>query len=157
MSSQNLVYNEFREDTFFVKQDNKLDGISYGVARITKKHLKTLIQCVNLIVMKYRFRHSKLHIRLEHILLPRLIEIKFITNINKIEKFGIEISKSNQTDILLGLDSFRIQRLLSKRGIEFIEQRRIVIILRGIKFTEFISKIGDYKNESPFEMNYEKD
>ena len=157
MSSQNLVYNDFNDDTFFVKQDNKLDGISYGVARMTKKHLKTLIQCVKLIVVKYRFRHSKLHIRLEHILLPRLYEIKYITNINKIDKLGIEISKSNQTDILLGLDSFRIQRLLSKKGIEFIDQRRIVIILKEIKFTEFKSRIGDYENGSPFEMNYEKD
>jgi len=57
---------------------------------------------------------------LENILLLRLYEIKDVLDTDKSlpNNLGIELSKLNQEDILYGLGSISIQKLLRERGYE---------------------------------------
>ena len=87
------------------------------MVRIKKQQLKGIVTCVDLTVAAYPIPRS-LRERLENILLPRLYEIKDVLDTNKFlpDNLGIELSKLNQEDVLYGLDSTSIQKLLRERG-----------------------------------------
>lgn len=119
MSPKNLKYNYYEGDIFFINKDQKIEGMLYAVARMNKQQLKGLVECVDLTVAAYPIPRN-LRERLENILLPRLYEIKDVLDTDKSlpNNLGIELSKLNQEDILYGLDSTSIQKLLIERGYE---------------------------------------
>ncbi len=119
MSLKNLKYNYYEGDVFFINKDQKIEGMPYAVARMNKQQLKGIIECVDLTVAAYPIPRN-LRERLENVLLPRLYEIKDVLDIDKSlpNNLGIELSKLNQEDILYGLDSTSIQKLLRERGYE---------------------------------------
>lgn len=116
MSPKNLKYNYYEGDIFFIKKDQKIEGMLYAVARMNKKQLKGIVECVDLTVAAYPIPRN-LRERLENILLPRLYEIKDVLDTDKSlpNNLGIELSKLNQEDIFYGLDSTSIQKLLIER------------------------------------------
>ena len=119
MSPKNLKYNYYEGDIFFINKDQKIEGMLYAVARMNKRQLKGIVECVDLIVAAYPIPRN-LRERLENILLPRLYEIKDVLDTDKSlpNNLGIELSKLNQEDIFYGLDSTSIQKLLIERGYE---------------------------------------
>ena len=119
MSPKNLKYNYYEGDIFFINKDQKIEGMRYAVARMNKQQLKGIVECVDLTVAAYPIPRN-LRERLENILLPRLYEIKDVLDTDKSlpNNLGIELSKLNQEDILYGLDSMSIQKLLIERGYE---------------------------------------
>ena len=119
MSPKNLKYNYYEGDIFFINKDQKIEGMPYAVARLNKKQLKGIVECVDLTVAAYPIPRN-LRERLENILLPRLYEIKDVLDTDKSlpNNLGIELSKLNQEDIFYGLDSTSIQKLLIERGYE---------------------------------------
>ncbi|MBA7543607.1 hypothetical protein ES705_35941 [subsurface metagenome] len=119
MSPKNLKYNYYEGDIFFINKDQKIEGMLYAVARMNKQQLKGIVECVDLTVAAYPIPRN-LRERLENILLPRLYEIKDVLDTDKSipNNLGIELSKLNQEDILYGLDSTSIQKLLIERGYE---------------------------------------
>jgi len=119
MSLKNLKYNYYEGDIFFINKDQKIEGMLYAVARVNKQQLKGIVECVDLTVTAYPIPRN-LRERLENILLPRLYEIKDALDTDKSlpNNLGIELSKLNQEDILYGLDSTSIQKLLIERGYE---------------------------------------
>ena len=119
MSPKNLKYNYYEGDIFFINKDQKIEGMRYAVARMNKQQLKGIVECVDLTVAAYPIPRN-LRERLENILLPRLYEIKDVLDTDKSlpNNLGIELSKLNQEDILYGLDSTSIQKLLIERGYE---------------------------------------
>jgi len=130
MSLKNLNYNYYEGDIFFIKKDQKLEGMKYAVARMTKQQIKGIVECVDLTVAAYPIPRN-LRERLENILLPRLFEIKDVLDTDKSlpNNLGIELSKLNQEDILYGLDSTSIQKLLRERGHKPEELRSLVSII----------------------------
>ena len=116
MSPKNLKYNYYEGDIFFINKDQKIEGMLYAVARMNKKQLKGIVECVDLTVAAYPIPRN-LRERLENILLPRLYEIKDVLDTDKSlpNNLGIELSKLNQEDIFYGLDSTSIQKLLIER------------------------------------------
>ena len=124
MSPKNLKYNYYEGDIFFINKDQKIEGMLYTVARLNKQHLKGIVECVDLTVAAYPIPRN-LRERLENILLPRLYEIKDVLDTLP-NNLGIELSKLNQEDILYGLDSTSIQKLLRERGCEPEELRSLV-------------------------------
>ena len=119
MSPKNLKYNYYEGDIFFINKDQKIEGMLYAVARMNKQQLKGIVECVDLTVAAYPIPRN-LRERLENILLPRLYEIKDVLDTDKSlpNNLGIELSKLNQEDILYGLDSTSIQKLLIERRYE---------------------------------------
>ncbi len=116
MSPKNLKYNYYEGDIFFINKDQKIEGMLYAVARLNKRQLKGIVECVDLTVAAYPIPRN-LRERLENVLLPRLYEIKDVIDTdNSIPNdLGIELSKLNQEDIFYGLDSTSIQKLLIER------------------------------------------
>ncbi|MHA2429439.1 MAG: hypothetical protein ACXACC_00260 [Promethearchaeota archaeon] len=127
MSLINLKYNYYQGDIFFIKMDQKIEGMLYAVARMNKQQLKGIVECVDLTVAAYPIPRN-LRERLESILLPRLYEINDVLDIDKSlpDSLGVELSKLNQEDILYGLDSTSIQKLLRERGHKPEELKNIV-------------------------------
>ena len=119
MSPKNLKYNYYEEDIFFIKKDQKIEGMLYAVVRMNKLQVKGIVECVDLTVAAYPIPRN-LRERLENILLPRLYEIKDVLDTDKSfpNNLGIELSKLNQEDIFYGLDSTSIQKLLIERRFE---------------------------------------
>ncbi len=119
MTPKNLKYNYYEGDIFFIDKDQKIEGMLYAVARTNKQQLKGIVECVDLTVAAYPIPRN-LRERLEHVLLPRLYEIKDVLDTDKSlpNILGIELSKLNQEDIFYGLDSTSIQKLLTERGYE---------------------------------------
>jgi len=117
MSLKNLKFNGFEGNVFLIKEGKKIDGMTYFVVKLSKQHLKGIIECVDLTVSSYPIPRN-LRERLEKNVLPRLYEITDTINTIKSlpNKFGIEISELNKEDILYGLESSSIQKLLVKRN-----------------------------------------
>ena len=117
MNSKNLQNNYYEGDIFFIRKEQKIEGMQYTVVRMNKLQLKGIIECVDLTAWAYPIPRN-LRERLENILLPRLYEIKDVLDTDKSlpNNLGIELSKLNQEDILYGLDSTSIQKLLRERG-----------------------------------------
>ncbi|MHA1985782.1 MAG: hypothetical protein ACW98D_03990 [Promethearchaeota archaeon] len=119
MSQKNLNYNVYKGDIFFINKDHKIEGMMYAIIRMNKEQLKGIVECVDLTVAAYPIPRN-LRERLEKILLPRLYEIKDVLDTDKSlpNNLGIELSKLNHEDILYGLDSTSIQKLLIERKFE---------------------------------------
>ena len=119
MSFKNLKYNSYEGDIFFINKDQKIEGMLYAVVRMNKHQAKGIVECVDLTVAAYPIPRN-LRERLENILLPRLYEIKDVLDADKSlpNNLGIELSKLNHEDILYGLDSTSIQKLLIERKFE---------------------------------------
>jgi hypothetical protein len=117
MNSKNLEYNIFKGNIFSLKDNIKIKGMHYGLARISKKQLKGLIECVDLLAAAYPIPRD-LRERLENRILPRFYEINdLISNEKKLSnELGIEFSVLDQKDLLYGLDSTSICKLLKDRG-----------------------------------------
>ena len=117
MNPKNLKYNYYDGDIFFVRKEQKIEGMRYTVARMNQLQLKGIVECVDLTVAAYPIPRN-LRERLENILLPRLYEIKDVIDTDKSlpNNLGIELSKLNQEDLLYGLESSSIQKLLRERG-----------------------------------------
>jgi len=132
MSPKNLKYNYYEGDIFFINKDQKIEGMLYAVARMNKRQLKGIVECVDLTVAAYPIPRN-LRERLENIVLPRLYEIKDVLDTDKSlpNNLGIELSKLNQEDIFYGLDSTSIQKLLMDRG---YEPKDLKYILSTIQF-----------------------
>ena len=132
MNPKNLKYNYYEGDIFFIKKDQKIEGMLYAVARMNKQQLKGIVECVDLTVAAYPIPRN-LRERMENILLPRLYEIIDVLDTDKSlpNNLGIELSKLNQEDILYGLNSTSIQKLLIERGFEPGKLRNLV---SNIKF-----------------------
>ena len=135
MSLKNLKYNYYEGDVFFIKKDQKIEGMLYAVARMNKQQLKGIVECVDLTVAAYPIPRN-LRERLENILLPRLYEIKDVLDTDKSlpNNLGIELSKLNQEDIFYGLDSTSIQKLLRERKYKPRKLKNLVSNLNFIKF-----------------------
>jgi hypothetical protein len=135
MSLKNLKYNYYERDIFFIEKDQKIEGMLYAVAIMNKEDLKGIVECVDLTVAAYPIPRN-LRERLKNILLPRLYEIKDLLDTDKSlsDKLGIELSKLNQKDILYGLESISIQKLLKERG---FKPKGLENILKNIRFTKF--------------------
>jgi len=132
MTPKNLKYNYYEGDIFFIDKNQKIEGFLYAVARMNKQQIIGIVECVDLTVAAYPIPRN-LRERLENILLPRLYEIKDVLETDKSlsDNLGIELSKLNQEDILYGLDSTSIQKLLRERGHNPGELRSMV---SNIKF-----------------------
>jgi hypothetical protein len=117
MSLKNLKCSSFEGDIFYIKKDQKIEGMLYAMVRLTKQQLKGIVECGDLTAAGYPIPRN-LRERLENTLLPRLYEIKDVLDAEKSlpDKLGIELSKLNQEDILYGLESTSIQKLLKNRG-----------------------------------------
>jgi len=133
MSPKNHKYNYYEGDIFFINKDQKIEGMLYAVARLNKQQLKGIVECVDLTVAAYPIPRN-LRERLENVVLPRLYEIKDVLDTDKSlpKNLGIELSKLNQEDILYGLDSTSIQKLLRERGCEPEELRSLVSDIKFI-------------------------
>lgn len=127
MSVKNLNYNYYEGDIFFIKKDQKIEGMKYAVVRMNKQQIKGIVECVDLTVAAYPIPRN-LRERLENILLPRLYEINDVLNADKSlpNNLGIEFSKLNQEDILYGLDSTSIQKLLKERNYKPEQLKKLV-------------------------------
>lgn len=127
MSVKNLNYNYYEGDIFFIKKDQKIEGMKYAVVRMNKQQIKGIVECVDLTVAAYPIPRN-LRERLENILLPRLYEINDVLNADKSlpNNLGIELSKLNQEDILYGLDSTSIQKLLKERNYKPEQLKKLV-------------------------------
>lgn len=127
MSVKNLNYNYYEGDIFFIKKDQKIEGMKYAVVRMNKQQIKGIVECVDLTVAAYPIPRN-LRERLENILLPRLYEINDVLDADKSlpNNLGIELSKLNQEDILYGLDSTSIQKLLKERNYKPEQLKKLV-------------------------------
>ena len=132
MSLKSLKYNKYEGDIFFIKKNQKIEGMMYAVIRINKQQLKGIVECVDLTVAAYPIPRN-LRERLENIFLPRLYEIKDVLDIEKSlpNNLGIELSKLNHEDILYGLNSTSIQKLLIERR---FQPEDLIDILGTIQF-----------------------
>jgi len=101
MSPKNLKYNYYEGDIFFINKEQKIKGMLYAVARMNKKQLKGIVECVDLTVAAYPIPRNLCE-QLENILLPQLYEIKDVLDTDKSlpNNLGIELLKLNQEDIL---------------------------------------------------------
>lgn len=135
MSPKNLKYNYYKGDIFFIRKEQKIEGMQYAVARMNKLQLKGIVECVDLTAAAYPIPRN-LRERLENILLPRLYEIKDVSDNDKSlpNSLGIELSKLNQEDIFYGLESSSMQKLLRERGYKPEELKNIISNIQFLKF-----------------------
>ena len=135
MSPKNLKYNYYKGDIFFIRKEQKIEGMQYAVARMNKLQLKGIVECVDLTAAAYPIPRN-LRERLENILLPRLYEIKDVSDNDKSlpNSLGIELSKLNQEDIFYGLESSSMQKPLRERGYKPEELKNIISNIQFLKF-----------------------
>lgn len=125
-----LQFSVFEVDIFFIKKEQKIEGMRYGVVRLDKGQLKGIVECIDLSAAAYPIPRN-LRERLENKLLPRFYEIKDAIDADASlpNDLGVEVSKLNQEDILYGLNSKSISKQLSDRGFNSGElQSQIVSI-----------------------------
>ena len=133
MKSFRLEYSHYEGDIFFILKEKKDSELKYGVIRLIRKDLEGLIESITL--TSYG-RPIPMHLQdnLNNLILPRLKEI--LDYIEQDEsfpnKFGIEISNSNQEDLLYKLNIPKVKRLLRERGF------RPLGIIDLITFAQFI-------------------
>ena len=135
MSPKNLKHNYYKGDIFFIRKEQKIEGMLYTVARMNKLQLKGIVECVDLIAAAYPIPRN-LRERLENILLPRLYEIKneLDADTSLPDSLGIELSKINQQDIVYGLESSSMQKLLREREYKPEELKTIISNIQFMKF-----------------------
>ncbi|MBY9009231.1 MAG: hypothetical protein KGD74_05140 [Candidatus Lokiarchaeota archaeon] len=135
MSPKNLKYNYYEGDIFFIRKEQKIEGMQYAVARMNKLQLKGIVECVDLTAAAYPIPRN-LRERLENILLPRLYEIKDELDNDKslTDSLGIELSKLNQEDIVYGLESSSMQKLLKERGYKPEELKNLISNVQFMKY-----------------------
>lgn len=107
--------------------------MNYGVARLNKNQLKGIIENVDLSAAAYPIPRN-LRERLENNIFPRFYEINDeIDSVSSLpNELGVEISKLNQEDILYGLESSSITKMLTERGFNTEDLRN------KIKETQFL-------------------
>ena len=130
---EDLKLSYFEGDAFFIKKESKIKGMYYGVLRLNKKHFNSVVETVDLTAAAYPIPRN-LRERLENNILPRFYELNDIidSETSLPEEIGIEISKLNRDDILYGLESSSIKKLLQDRGFNH------VLLIRSIKSVQFI-------------------
>ena len=118
MNLKNLKYNIFENNIFFIQKNQKIKGMRYGVLRLNKKQLKGIIENTDLLAASYPIPRN-MRERVENRILPRFYEINDLIDTKKSlpNELGIEISKLDQEDLLYGLESESICKLLKDRGV----------------------------------------
>ncbi len=128
MTLKDLKFSHYEGDIFFIKKEEKIEGMQYGFLRLkNKKNLKGIVECVDLTAAAYPIPRN-LRERLENKVLPRFYEINDVLDSEKSlpEQLGVEISKLNQEDILYGLESSSINKLLIDRGYKPDELNKLI-------------------------------
>lgn len=117
MDREKLYFNDYREGTFFIRDEYKISGMTYGFINLGKKEINGFTECMDLLKSAYPIPQD-LRERVENRLLPRFYEIQdYITSLSSVqEDMKIEISKINYEDILYGLESSAICKLLEQKG-----------------------------------------
>jgi hypothetical protein len=111
MNSKNLEYNIYKGNILSLQNNQKIMGMHYGVARLSLKQIKGLIECVYILAAAFPIPKD-LRERLENRILPRFYEIKEKKFSNEL---GIEFSKLDHKDLLYGLNSISICKLLKDK------------------------------------------
>lgn len=135
MDISKLKCNKYESNTFFMKENDKIKGMRYGILELNKLQLKGIFENIELCIAAFPIPRN-LRERLENKISPRFREINDIIKSNKEipEDFYIEISALNQEDLLYGLESLSINLLLKKRGFRPEELKSLIV---RIKFTRF--------------------
>ena len=122
-----LKHNLYEGDIFFIRNDQKIEGMYHGVARLNQHQLKGIVECIDLTIAAYPIPRN-LRERLEKRLLPRFYEIKNVLNSKQQlpKELGVEIIKLNQEDILYGLNSTIISRQIADRGYDSNDLRNVI-------------------------------
>jgi hypothetical protein len=117
MDIDKLYFNNYREGTFFIRDEHKISGMTYGFIILGRKEINGFTECIDLLKSAYPIPQD-LRERVEKRLLPRFYEIQdFITHQSSLqEEIKVEISKINHKDILYGLESSAICKLLEQKG-----------------------------------------
>jgi len=117
MGIKKLYFNNYREGTFFIRNEYKISGMNYGFINVGKKEINGLTECIDLLESAYPLPQD-LRERVKNRLLPRFYEIQdFITSQSSLqEEIKVVISKINNKDILYGLESSAICRIIEKKG-----------------------------------------
>ena len=135
MTLKDLKFSYYEGDIFFIKKEEKIEGMQYGVLRLkNKKSLKGIVECVDLTAAADPIPRN-LRERLENKVLPRFYEINDVLDSEKSlpEQLGVEISKLNQEDILYGVESSSINKLLIDRGYKPNELKKLI---NNVAFTK---------------------
>lgn len=127
-----LKYNEYRLNDFFIKTKNLIGGMGYGFINLKPIEIDGIIECIDILAFAYPIPQN-LRNRIENQLLPRFYEIQdflLSENIN-LKKISIQISKLNKEDIIYGLQSATISKLLKNKG---FSSSHLLDILNNTKF-----------------------
>ena len=135
MELKNLKFSYYRDNIFLLNRKQKIEGMNYGVMVLSKSYFNQFVENVDLTVAAYPIPRN-LRERIENNILPRFYEIlEIIEKKNALpEKIGIEISQLNKEDILYGLESSSINKLLIDRG---IIPEKLKKIINSIQFSRY--------------------
>ncbi|TFG00272.1 MAG: hypothetical protein EU541_02740 [Promethearchaeota archaeon] len=136
MPIRKLNHNQYDNGTFRIKEDGKIKGLTYGIIVVNKHELFGLIECIDLIESAYPIPQN-LRERVENRLLPRFYEIQDIvsSDLSLPEQLKIEISNINYNDIIYGLESSSICKLLRDKGFNPSE---MIIKVKEITFRKYL-------------------
>ena len=128
-------YNIFKDDIFYVKEEFKIKGKEYGIAKLNKNQINILTESIDLMSVSpsTSVKFSK---RIEDFLDPRFQEIIGASYTNKTltDIIGIEFSKDNHKDLLDGLKYPNVITTLKGKKYPIDD---LIARLTDIKFTKF--------------------
>ena len=128
-------YNILKDDIFYVKEDFKIKGKEYGIAKLNNNQINILTESIDLMSVSpsTSVKFSK---RIEDFLDPRFQEIIGASYTNKTlpDIIGIELSKENHKDLLNGLTFSNVTVTLKSKKYPVGE---LITKLTEVKFTKF--------------------
>jgi len=132
MDKNELEYNYLKEDIFLIKDAYKKKGKEYGIIRLNKNQITALSESIDLMSVTPSLS-PKFSERIEKFILPRFMELNYITYSEKflLQDVGVEISKENQKDMIEALDYQNVIIGLKEKGYSINELKTI---LKNITF-----------------------
>ncbi|MFX1324579.1 MAG: hypothetical protein ACFE8N_06465 [Promethearchaeota archaeon] len=135
MTIEEYKYNHLEDNVFYITNELKRKGKEYGILRLNKKQINTLIISLDLMAVSPQISPFFSQ-KLENFISPRFLEINEIIFALKSlpDVLGIEFSKENQKEIIKAFDLPNVITVLKQKG---YSPNDFINPLKSIQFAKY--------------------
>jgi hypothetical protein len=135
MNDNKYKYNFVKESIIYINNEFKKKGQEYGIITLNINQIDILADSLDLMSVspEISFKFSE---RIERFLIPRFNELTQIIYSNKSysSEIGIEVSKENINDIIIGFGFSNVKLGIRDKG---YSSGDLVKVLKRVKFTKY--------------------